>query len=356
MSLERIINSCRAGIRLEVDDARELFLNAPMWLLSQLALDRKRGVSGDKIFYNRNFHIEPTNICVIGCKFCSYRRDEGSDEAWSYSIEQMAHIAQRYVGSNVSEVHIVGGVHPDRDIHFYAELIATVKSILPTVAIKAFTAVELNKMISNAGMTIREGLQLLQQAGMEAIPGGGAEIFAPHIRGQICPQKGSAEEWLALHEEAHKLGISTNATILYGHIESLEDRLDHLDRLRKQQDKSGGFNAFIPLKYRSAGNELSVEREVSVVADLRMIAISRLFLDNIPHIKAYWVMYGKVTTELALLYGADDVDGTVDDTTKIYSMAGAEDQRPRITVEEIERMAQNTGFIAVERDTHYKIV
>ncbi len=264
-------------------------------------------------------------------------------------------MARNYVGSGVSEVHIVGGVHPDRDIHFYVELISSIKSILPDVAIKAFTAVELNQMIRNAGISTREGLELLQRAGMEAIPGGGAEIFAAEIREQICPQKGSAEEWLALHEEAHKLGISTNATILYGHIESLEHRLDHLYRLRRQQDLSGGFNAFIPLKYKSANNELIVDKEVSVVEDLRMIALSRLFLDNIPHIKAYWVMYGKVTTELALLYGADDVDGTIDDSTKIYSMAGAEDQRPRMTIEQIETMALNTGFRAVERDTHYNI-
>ena len=270
-----------------------------------------------------------------------------------YSMEQMEDMARRYVGSGVSEVHIVGGVHPRHDFGFYIELITRIKSLLPEVAIKAFTAVELRAMITAASLTIEEGLTALKSAGMGAIPGGGAEIFDWAIRSQICPEKGSAEEWLELHHKAHALGLNSNATMLYGHVESLQQRFDHLARLRRQQDVSGGFNAFIPLKYRSSHNELSAMGEVSVVDDLRQMALSRLFLDNIPHIKAYWVMYGKATTEMALAFGADDVDGTIDDSTKIYSMAGAEEQRPTMSIEEIERMAHRAGLRAVERDTHY---
>ncbi len=356
--MREIVDIIQSGGRISVEQAKRLYTEAPLWLLSRLASERKRAVSGEEVYYNRNFHIEPTNICLFKCRFCSYRKEAHSPQAWDYSIEQMCDIARKYrdTGCDVTEVHIVGGVHPRHDLGFFEELIAKVHEILPQVAIKAFTAVELAYMIRKAGYSLEEGLRRLIAAGMSAIPGGGAEIFREEIRSQICPEKGSAEEWLEVHDTAHRLGIKSNATILYGHIETLDDRLDHLARLREQQDKSGGFNAFIPLKFRSANNELSHLGEVSVTDDMRMMALSRLFLDNIPHIKAYWVMYGKATTELALSFGADDVDGTIDDSTKIYSMAGAEDMRPRMTIEEIERMAESAGLRAVERDTHYNIV
>ncbi len=356
MSTTYIVDKCRSGERLTASEAQWLYEQAPLWLLAELATQRKRAVSGDNIYYNKNFHLEPTNECLFRCKFCSFRRDVGSADSWDYTMEEMLTTARGYIGSEVTEVHIVGGVHPRHDLYFFEELIREIRSILPKVAIKAFTAVELRYMIIKAGLTPREGLQRLIAAGMSAIPGGGAEIFYESVRRAICPEKCSAEEWLEMHSEAHKLGIKSNATMLYGHIESLEDRFDHLERLRQQQDLTGGFNAFIPLKFRSANNEMSHLGERSVTEDLRMIAVSRLFLDNIPHIKAYWVMYGKATTELALAFGADDVDGTIDDSTKIYSMAGAEDSRPRMTIEEIERMARQAGMRAVERDTHYNII
>ncbi len=352
----QIARKCSSMERLTIDEAVRLYRDAPLWLLGQLAVERKRRVSGESIYYNRNFHIEPTNVCLMRCKFCSYRRDADSPEAWDYTMEEMCDMARRYVGSGVTEVHIVGGVHPTNGIKFFEELIRNVKQILPNVCVKAFTAIELSKMIRKSGLSIAEGLERLVAAGMEAIPGGGAEIFAPHIREQICPEKGAAAEWFEVHDLAHRMGLRTNATILYGHIESLEDRMDHLNRLREQQDRTGGFNAFIPLKYRNANNSMGYLGEVSVVDDMRMMAVSRLFLDNIDHIKAYWVMLGKATTEMALAFGADDVDGTIDDTTKIYSMAGAEDQRPRMTISEIEQMAQRAGFEAVERDTNYNVV
>ncbi len=354
--ISNIAAKCSARQRITQQEAITLYREAPLWLLSQLAVERKMAVSGDAVFYNRNFHIEPTNICLFKCRFCSYRRDVGSEDSWDYTIDQMREQAAKYVGTGVTEVHIVGGVHPRHTLDFFVELIGAVHEILPHVTIKAFTAIELGYMIRKAGLSFEAGLLRLKEAGMGAIPGGGAEIFNWSVREKICPEKGRAEEWLAIHEVAHGVGISTNCTMLYGHIETLEDRVDHLERLRDQQDKSGGFNAFIPLKYRNLHNEMSHLGEVSVVEDMRMVALSRLFLDNIPHIKAYWVMYGKPTTELALAFGADDVDGTIDDSTKIYSMAGAEDDKPRMGIDEIESLALRAGFRAVERDTHYNII
>ena len=342
-----------AGERLTAEDALTLWQDAPLWRLGELAVAKKRKVSGDKVFYNRNFHLEPTNVCLFNCKFCSFRRPRGSEGAWEWTMEQMEEQVRRYEGTGVTEVHIVGGVHPDHNLDYYCELIRRVKSILPDVAVKAYTAIELSYMIRKAGLSTREGLQRLIDAGMDAIPGGGAEIFDEEVRSKICPDKGSTAEWFDVHRTAHQLGIKTNATMLYGHIESVEHRIDHLMRLRELQDATGGINAFIPLKYRNLNNSMSEIGEVPITDDLRTLAMSRLILDNVPHIKAYWVMYGKQTTEMALAFGADDVDGTIDDSTKIYSMAGAEDQRPKMSVEDMHQMVTRAGFRAVERDTHY---
>ena len=353
LQIADIVEKCRCQQRITAAEAAVLWQQAPLWQLSELAVEAKRRVSGDKVYYNRNFHLEPTNVCLFECKFCSYRRREGEEGAWDYTMEQVLESVRSRKGSGATEIHIVGGVHPVHDLYYYVDMIRQVKQIMPEVAIKAFTAVELNYMIRKAGLTVEQGLTLLKEAGMESIPGGGAEIFAPEIRTQICPQKGSAEEWLELHRAAHKMGIDSNATMLYGHIESIEHRIDHLMRLRELQDSTGGINAFIPLKFRSANNAMSSVGETSVIDDLRTLAMSRLILDNVPHIKAYWVMYGKTTAELALAFGADDIDGTIEDSTKIYSMAGAADTRPTMTIEEIERMCATAGFRAVERDTHY---
>lgn len=352
-ALDPVLKKIRAAERIDPEQARLLWEQAPLWLMGELAWERKLRVSGRRVYYNRNFHIEPTNRCVFNCRFCSYRRPAGSPEAWELTLEQIAEMARSYRGSGVTEVHIVGGVHPDHGLDYYLEMIRRVKAELPDATVKAFTAVELAYMIRKAGLSLERGLRLLHEAGMEAIPGGGAEIFDEELRAHICPEKGTATEWLAVHDAAHRLGIPTNATILYGHVETLAHRIDHLERLRRQQDATGGFNAFIPLKFRSAGNALSDAGEVGVTEDLRMLALSRIYLDNIPHIKAYWVMYGKATAELALAFGADDLDGTIDDTTRIYAMAGAEDRRPRISVDEIGRIARAAGLEAVERDTFY---
>lgn len=352
-AVEQIVKSVESGDRLSAEDARTLWQDAPLWTLGRLATMRKHQASGDALYYNRNIHIEPTNICVFNCKFCSYRRAADSPEAWDYSIEQMEDMARAQQGKGITEVHIVGGVHPKHDLWFYLELIRRIKVILPEAAIKAFTAVELAYMIDRAGLSHTEGLQRLKDAGMAAIPGGGAEIFDEQLRAKICPEKGSTEMWLSMHEQAHRLGIPTNATILYGHVETLDQRIDHLLRLRNLQDRTHGFNAFIPLKYKSTGNSMGSIGEVSVVEDMKMLAMSRLVLDNFAHIKAYWVMYGKSVAEMALSFGADDIDGTIDDSTKIYSMSGAEEQHPRLTVSEIQTFAHNAGLRAVERDTLY---
>ena len=353
MTVDSVAEKLSRSERINAAEAKLLWEEAPLWLLARLATEAKVRKSGDKVFYNKNFHLEPTNICLFNCRFCSYRRRQGEEGAWDYSMDEVMDIVRSRKDSGATEIHIVGGVHPTNDLYYYAEMIRRIKQIMPDVAIKAFTAVELNYMIRQAGLTLEQGLTLLKEAGMESIPGGGAEIFAPEIRTKICPQKGSAEEWLALHRTAHGLGIDSNATMLYGHIEEIEHRIDHLMRIRELQDATGGINAFIPLKFRSANNSMSALGETSVIDDLRTLAMSRLILDNVPHIKAYWVMYGNETTELALAFGADDIDGTIDDSTKIYSMAGAADVRPTMSVEDIERICSAAGFTAVERDTHY---
>lgn len=350
---EHIASLVEAGKRLSFDEALTLWQQAPLWRLGELATQRKRAISGEKVFYNKNFHIEPTNLCVFNCKFCSFRQPKGSPKAWDMTMEEVEQMVRSFRDKGITEMHIVGGVHPEHGLDYYCDMIRRVKAILPEAAVKAFTAIELSYMIRKAGLTIEEGLQRLIEAGMEAIPGGGAEIFDEKIRAEICPEKGSTAEWFEVHAAAHRLGIKTNATMLYGHIEGVEHRVDHLIRLREQQDRTGGFNAFIPLKYRNFGNSMSAIGEVPIVDDLRTLAMSRLILDNVPHIKAYWVMYGKQTTEMALAFGADDIDGTIDDSTKIYSMAGADDQRPRMSVEDMQQMVGRAGFVAIERDTHY---
>ena len=352
MRVEQVVEKIARRERIDAVEAKLLWEEAPLWLLARLASEAKQRVSGDKVFYNRNYHLEPTNICRFACRFCSYRRHKGEEGAWEYSLAEILEQVEARKGCGATEVHIVGGVHPDRDLDYYLEMISRIKAIEPTICVKAFTAVELHYMIERAGLSLQEGLKRLKEAGMESIPGGGAEIFAEEIRSQICPEKCSAEEWLALHEEAHKLGIDSNATMLYGHIESIDHRIDHLMRLRDLQDRTGGINAFIPLKFRSANNSMEAIGETSVVDDMRTLAMSRLILDNVPHIKAYWVMYGKEVAEMALQFGADDIDGTIEDSTKIYSMAGA-DSRPRLTIGEIEKMCAAAGYRAVERDTHY---
>ncbi len=342
-----------AGLRITPEEGLMLYIKADLSLLGNLAGIMRRRYNGNLAFYNRNFHIEPTNICVYNCRFCSYHKKAGDPESWDYSHDEMLDIVKRFDEKEVTEVHIVGGVHPSYDLHYYGQLIQKIRHHRPGLHIKAFSAIELDYMISRAGLSIEEGLRQLRNYGLDSIPGGGAEIFDEELRKKICPEKTSSELWLSIHETAHNLGIPSNATILYGHIENYSQRIDHMERLRKLQDRTSGFNAFIPLKFRNANNSMSYLPEVSIIEDLRNYAVARIYLDNFPHIKAYWPATGKEAAQLALLFGVDDLDGTIDDTTKIYSMAGAGDKNPAMTTDEIRNLISEAGYDPAERDSLY---
>ena len=354
--LKGIAEAVTDGRRLTSAEALTLYRKADLSLMALLATTVKRKKSGDSVFFNRNFHIEPTNICVFNCRFCSYHKAEGDPESWELTENEILNIIRRFDGVPVTEVHITGGVHPSRDIYYYAKILSSIRKARPDISIKAYSAVELDYMIKEAGMSYTEGIRLLHEHGLDSIPGGGAEIFDPELRRRICPEKADAETYLAIHEAAHNLGLSSNATMLYGHAESPAQRIDHMLRLRDLQDRTGGFNAFIPLKFRRENNRMSDIAEVPVTEDMRNFALSRIFLDNFSHIKAYWPAIGRNSALMSLAFGADDLDGTIDDTTKIYSMAGAEDERPALSTAELVAMIRSAGFRAVERDTNYRTV
>lgn len=358
ISISEEIKSIAANIldnkRISANQAIALYEQADLSLLGFLANEARKHKVGNYVFYNRNVHIEPTNICVYDCKFCSYSHHQAK-ESWEFSISEMVEKV-RLLGDEITEVHIVGAVHPARDIYYYADLIKQVKAVAkPNVHIKAYTAIELEYMINKAGLSFEEGLQMLKNAGLDSIPGGGAEIFDDKIREEICGKKSSTEAWLKIHETAHKLGIPSNATILYGHIEKIQHRIHHLQLLRDLQDKTGGFNAFIPLKYKNKNNEMSYIKETTVIEDLKNYAITRIFLDNIPHLKAYWPMVGKEMAALSLSFGVDDLDGTINDSTKIYSLAGAE-ENPSFTTDEICKAIKDARRMPAERDSVYNII
>ncbi len=342
-----------SGQRLDQNDALLLYEEAELGLLGILANYLREKLNKDYTYFNRNFHFEPTNICIYNCKFCSYKRKINEPGSWEYTYEDLMDRLKLYDGKDLTEIHIVGGVHPKRDLHYYGKMLQLVKDHRPDIHIKAFTAIELDFMIRKAGMSVKEGLLALKHYGLDSIPGGGAEIFNEDIRKQVCDDKSSSELWLNIHRTAHELGIPSNATILYGHIESYADRVDHMNRLRELQDETNGFNVYIPLKFKMENNLLSEIGEVSTIEDLKNFAISRIFLDNFPHIKAYWPMIGKDVTQLSLSFGVDDIDGTIDDSTKIYSMAGSEDQTPKLSTDELVTLIKEARRIPVERDTLY---
>jgi aminodeoxyfutalosine synthase len=342
-----------SGERLSDADALALYELDNLPLLSLMADSVRRAKHGLHTYFNRNFHIEPTNICVYTCSFCSFARRPGEDGSWEYSLEQIEEQVHRYDGKPITEVHIVGGVHPKRGVEYYGEMIRRIKAIRPDIHVKAFTAVELKVMFARSRMSITEGLNALRSYGLDSIPGGGAEIFHPDVRSQICDTKASSDNWLTIHETAHTLGIPSNCTMLYGHVERYEHRIDHMRRLRELQDRTHGFNTFIPLKFRNENNDLSHIRESTFVEDLKNYAVARLYLDNIPHLKAYWPMIGRTTTQLSLHFGVNDVDGTIDDSTKIYSMAGSEEQHPVMSTPDLIELISSAGFQPIERDSIY---
>ena len=340
--------------RLSFDEGVFLFEHASLSFVGALANWVRESLHGNKTYFNRNFHIEPTNICVFSCNFCSYSRLYAHrEEGWELGVSDMVDIVKKYDGQPVTEVHIVGGVHPKMDLNFFINVIREIKKHRPDLHVKGFTPVELEYMFRKAKVSTEEGLKRMQAAGLQSLPGGGAEIFHPEIRRQICDDKVNADGWLHIHKVAHSLGMHTNATMLYGHIEKFWHRVDHMERLRQLQDETHGFNTFIPLKFRNRDNAMSNVAESSVVEDMRMYAIARLYLDNFAHLKAYWPMLGRQNAQLALSFGVNDIDGTIDDTTKIYSMAGSEEQKPTMSTKELVTLIKQVKREPVERDTLY---
>jgi aminodeoxyfutalosine synthase len=356
-ALQTIADKIYNNQRITEEDGLLLFEKASLPFVGSLANYVREKLHGNTTYFNRNFHIEPTNVCVFSCNFCSYSKLYAKrEEGWELSIEQMLHMVKKYDGVPVTEVHIVGGVHPKMDLQFFADLLSAIKAHRAGLHIKAFTAVEYDYMFRKAKISVEEGLQFLINAGLNSIPGGGAEIFHQEIRQKICADKVDADGWLKIHETAHKLGLHSNATMLYGHIEQYRHRIDHMSRLRNLQDQTKGFQTFIPLKFRNQDNDMSNVHESTVVEDMKMYAIARLFLDNFPHLKAYWPMLGRHNAQMTLSFGVNDIDGTIDDTTKIYSMAGSEEQTPTMTTEQLVALIKQVKRKPVERDTLYNVV
>ncbi len=341
--------------RIFFDEGLLLFQKASLPFLGALANYIRESLHGNKTYFNRNFHIEPTNVCVFSCAFCSYSRLYAQrEEGWELSIDQMMDTVKKYDGKPVTEVHIVGGVHPKMNLYFFTELLKKIKAHRPELHIKGFTAVELDYMFRKAKLSVEDGMKILHEAGLDSIPGGGAEIFDAEIRKQICDDKVNADGWIDIHRKAHLLGMHSNATMLYGHIENYGHKIDHMERLRKLQDETGGFNTFIPLKFRNKGNDMSHISESPVMEDMKLYAVSRIYMDNFPHIKAYWPMLGRQSAQLTLSFGVNDLDGTIDDSTKIYSMAGSEEQHPSLSTTELVALIKQVKREPVERDTLYK--
>ena len=353
-SLKNIAQKVKAGERITDEECLTLFEQADLPFVGALANFIREKLHGDKTYFNRNFHIEPTNVCVFSCKFCSYSRLYAhKEEGWELSIDQMLDIVKSYDGKPITEVHIVGGVHPKMNLAYFIELIQKIHAHRPDLHVKGFTAVELDYMFRKAKLTVEEGMLQLKEAGLQSLPGGGAEIFHEDIRKEIAGDKVTGEGWLKIHEAAHNLGMFTNATMLYGHIEKYEHRIDHMRKLRDLQDKTKGFNTFIPLKFRNSNNDMSNVPESTITEDMRMYAIARIYLDNFAHLKAYWPMLGRQNAQLSLSFGVNDIDGTIDDSTKIYSMAGSEEQTPTMTTEELVTLINQVKRRPIERDTLY---
>jgi aminodeoxyfutalosine synthase len=351
--LQKIGNKVIHNERISFEEGVYLFEKASLPYVGALANWKRESLHGDTTYFNKNFHIEPTNVCVFSCKFCSYSKLYAhKEEGWELTIDQMMDIVKSYDGKPVTEVHIVGGVHPKLTLEFFISLLKAIKAHRPELHIKGFTPVELDYMFRKANLSTEEGMKRAQEAGLDSLPGGGAEIFHPDIRNIICADKATGDEWLHIHRTAHNLGMHSNATLLYGHIEKAEHRIDHMERLRQLQDETKGFNTFIPLKFRNKDNDMHDVPESTMSNDLKMYAISRLYLDNFPHVKAYWPMLGREIAQLTLSYGVNDIDGT----TKIYSMAGSEEQTPVMTTEELVRLIKQAHRKPVERGTLYNVI
>jgi aminodeoxyfutalosine synthase len=357
MSFSAIRDKVRAGEPLGFDDGVALFLHPNLLDVGQLANDVRERLHGQRTFYNRNMHINATNVCVAGCRFCSFARLKTGDAgAYTMTLQQAwGRLRERLAANDpLTEIHIVNGLNDELPFSYYTDLLTGLKRLSPTVHLKAFTAVEVFFFHQHYGMPVAEVLSKLRAAGLDSLPGGGAEIFAPRVRRKLCADKCDAEQWLDVHRTAHRMGLRSNCTMLYGHVETIEERVDHLLRLRELQEETGGFQTFVPLAFHPDGNDLRRLPAPTATEDLRAFAVSRLLLHNIPHVKAYWVMLGIKTAQTAQWFGADDLDGTVQEE-RIYHMAGAETPQ-HLGVADIVHLIEQAGRLPVERDTLYNVV
>jgi aminodeoxyfutalosine synthase len=337
--------------RLSSEDALVLYQTADILAVGWLANHVRERLHGDQTYFNVNRHINPTNVCVAACRLCAFGRKKGAPGAYTMALQEAFETAASGYSEAVTEFHIVGGLHPDLPFQYFLDLVSGLKQRFPRVHLKAFTMVEVAYLAKRAKLSIAETLQQLKAAGVDSLPGGGAEIFADRVRHIICDHKIDGDQWLDTARLAHNIGLKSNATMLYGHVENDEDRVDHLLKLRVLQDETGGFQTFIPLAFHPDNTGLAHIQKPSVLMDLKTMAISRLMLDNFPHIKAYWIMLGIPTAQVALSFGADDIDGTVVHE-KIYHDAGS-DSPQELTVADIRRLIEEAGRIPVERDTLY---
>ncbi len=353
---EDIKNKILSGERINKFDALELFNSCDIFAIGRLAAAVAERFNGNKVFFILNRHINPTNICINRCKFCAFSRSKGQEGAYELTIDEILNKLRKAYHENkypLREVHIVGGLHPEWHFEYYLEMLAAIKREIPLVAIKAFTAVEIDYFSKISGVSVEEVLKELKKSGLDIMPGGGAEIFSKSIREKLCPEKISGERWLEIMELAHNIGIKTNASMLYGHIESIEDRVDHLLKLRDLQDKTFGFQAFIPLAYHPKNTDMGGFYSSSI-DDLKTIAVSRLVMDNFAHIKAYWIMLGEKISQIALHFGADDLDGTIIEEKITHSAGALSSQGMRR--DDLIYLIKKAGKIPVERDAFYNII
>lgn len=342
------------GIRLSREDGIALMKSNDLIRIGQLANAVKEKISGDYAYFNVNRHINLTNICVSRCKFCAFSRDKKDPDAYAMSVDDVLAVARSAQGLGITEFHIVSGLHPDLPFDYYLQVVSALRQAMPEVHIKAFTAVEIYYFSKISRRSVRQVLSELQKAGLGSLPGGGAEILHPRVRALVCPRKASAQEWLDVMRTAHGMGLKSNATMLYGHVETIEERIDHLIALRELQDETGGFQTFIPLPFHPSNTQLSNFHKPTAFENLKTLAIARLMLDNFPHIKSYWIMLGLKLAQLSLLFGVDDLDGTIVEE-KITHSAGAETEQS-VTREELHALIRAAGRVPVERDTLYGVV
>ncbi len=354
--LSRIAGKVEAGERISGEDGILLMNSTDLLFLGRMADLVRQRKHRDRVYFIQNRHINHTNICVNRCKFCAFGRDEGDRGAYTLSLDEIEYKAMEYRGRGITEIHIVGGLNEKLGLDYYMEMLERVRRALPGVFIQSFTAVEIDYLARSHNLPVSEVLLRLKEAGLDSLPGGGAEVFSPRVRALVCPKKISGDRWLQIHGAAHGLGMRTNATILYGHLETAEERIDHLVKLRQLQDQTGGFLAFIPLAFHPANTQLAYLGRAGTTGcdDLKMLAVARLMLDNFDHIKAFWIMTGPKIAQVSLSFGVNDLDGTVEEE-KIVHDAGAETGQ-RLSRQEIVRMIKAAGRVPVERDTLYNAV